>query len=118
MMKIDFKKLVLKDLNGDSMYPQKIENNMFVDDLSKPVMTIADAITANLIREDQKATPTERFDNFRLALKIREAQGEVGFTLEELTLIKNKVGDNPQPLIVGRVWEVINNLGESVKEAK
>lgn len=110
MAKINLNEHLLRDLAGSEIYPQKIENGNVVEDKSKGPLTISGVVTTNLLAEDQKATPEERFNNFRLALKIKEAKGEIDLTIEEIAVIKKKIGDNPMPLVVGRVWEVLEAL--------
>jgi hypothetical protein len=118
MAKIDFNKRILRDLAGDPIYPNKVENNQLVEDKSKPPITISSIIVTNLLGEDSKATPTERFDNFRLASKIKDAKSEVELTIEEIATIKKKIGENPMPLVVGRVWEVLEGLEVSEPKKK
>jgi hypothetical protein len=89
---------------------------MWVDDTSKPARTIADTISQQLVIEDQKATPEERFNNFALALKIKQGEGEVEYTLDELAAIKKRVGESPMPVIVGRVWEALGEKPGPVKK--
>lgn len=92
-------------------------------DLSKPVLDINGkeikdgdgalsfaAIFRSILvndKEDENKSPEDKFKDFKLALKI-EPQ-EVDFTLEELTRIKALVGKLPSTLIVGRVYEFIEN---------
>jgi hypothetical protein len=105
MAKIDFKKCILKDLAG-----KPFEKANEVEGEPNLPVTIADVIQTNLLSEDKNATPTDRFNYYRLASRIKDAEGEVEFTLEELKLIKDKVGQNSMPLVVGRVWEVLDGL--------
>jgi len=107
MAKFDFKKLILKDLDDQPIFPQKVENGLLVNDTSLLVRTIADIIAQNLVSEDQKATPEKRFEYFQLALKIKAGKGEVDYSIEEMAMIKEKAGANPMPVVVGRIWEVI-----------
>jgi hypothetical protein len=105
MAKIDFKKCILKDLAGKPF--EKVNE---VEGGPNLPVTIADVIQTNLLSEDQNATPTDRFNFYRLASRIKDAAGEVDFTLEELKLIKDKIGKNINPMVVGRVWEVLESL--------
>lgn len=115
MAKINLKSQILRDLAGEPIYPNRVENGMLVEDKSKPALTIANLIVTNLIGEDAKATPEERFNNFRLASKIKDTEDEVELSIEELATIKKKVGENPMPLVVGRVWEALETLEKPKK---
>jgi hypothetical protein len=111
MAKINFKSIEFKDLAGVSF--TKEEDGKIV-----PV-TLADVVKSSLLAEDREATPTKKYDLFKLADKI--SQGEVNFSLDELKTITDKTGANPNPLIVGRVREVVDfciNQLEAVPAAK
>jgi hypothetical protein len=119
MAKIDFKAQVLKDLAGTHFTKKEskkdAEGNEITDEKGKPVQvevdfTIADAIQGNLLNEDPSGTPTEKFDKYLLAKKIKAGEGPIDITVEELNLIKTTVGKNPLPLVVGQVWEALESL--------
>lgn len=115
MAKIDFKVIEFKDLAGkvfqkpDETKSPYDPRNPGVPQPTIPV-SVADMIQTCLLLEDTKVTPTERFDFFRLASKIKDGEGEIDFTLEELATIKKKAGENPNPLVLGRIWEVLNKI--------
>ncbi len=110
MAKINFKKQGLINLNGEQM--KRVEFDEDKKEQRYP-MTLEDVVTMNLLKEDPTCTPTERFNRFLLSEKIKEAAGEVDLTVDELHMIKSVVGENPNPLLVGRVWKYIESeLGE------
>lgn len=110
MAKINFKTLILKDLNGAPMHhfiEKEVENE------KKPVeveTTLADVIQTNLLAENASITSTERFDRFRLASKVKDSTDATDFTVEELALIKKVTGESRFPIVVGRVWEAVEAL--------
>jgi hypothetical protein len=112
MAKINFKSQNLLDLSGEAFKKlvvpeEKIECPNCKQEYSKTEpITLAEVVQANLLSEDQKATPLEKFAAFKLASKIKDGE-EVDFTIEELALIKTKIGLNPNPVIVGRVFEFL-----------
>jgi hypothetical protein len=113
MAKINFEKHLLTDLKGKPIRPQKVENGVLVDDMTKDPRTIAETICLNLNSEDGKVTPEKRYKYFKLAEKISNAGGEVELTLEELTMIKEKIGEHPHPNVVGRVWDILESLQDN-----
>lgn len=110
MAKINFKKQPLLNLNGVKMNRVELDENKQEVRVS---LNLDDVVMLNLNKEDSTCTPSERFSRFLLSEKIKEADGEVDLTVDELAMIKKVVGDNPNPLIVGRVWKYIESeLGE------
>ena len=95
-MKLDLSKPVL-DIN----------NNEIKD--GEGALTFAAIFRSILVndKDDENKSPEDKFKDFKLALKIEPA--EVDLTLEELTRVKTLVGKLPSTLIVGRVYEFIEN---------
>lgn len=62
-----------------------------------------------------KTSPEEKVKRFKLAMRIEEGDTEI--TIEEAALLKDLVGEMFGPLIVGRVWEILENT-EPPKETK
>lgn len=112
MAKINFKKHFFKNL-ADVAFLR--EDPTEEDPQHKTEITMAEVVQAELLKEDPTGTPTERFESFLLAKKIKNSEEEVELTVEELGLIKKVSGKNPNPLYVGRVWELIEAL-ESTKK--
>ena len=106
MAKIDFKKQGLFNLNGQQIKRIDLDENK--QEIEIPIY-LDEIVNGNLTREDATCTATERFSRFLLAEKIKKADGEVDLTIEELGVIKKVVGENPNPLIIGRVWSFIES---------
>jgi len=106
MAKINFKKQGLLNLN------EKQINRVELDENKKEIeipLFLDEVVMGNLTKEDPTCTPTERFNRFVLAEKIKKADGEVDLTVDELGVIKKVVGEHPNPLIVGRIWNFIES---------
>ena len=95
-MKLDLSKPVL-DINGNEIKD------------GDGVLTFAAIFRSILIndKEDENKSPDDKFGDFKLALKMEPK--DVDFSLEELTRIKTLVSKLPSTLIVGRVYEFIEN---------
>jgi hypothetical protein len=110
MAKINFKKQPLLNLNGEQMKRVELDENKQEKRYS---LTLEDVVEMNLNKEDATCTPTERFNRFLLSEKIKKADGDVDLSVEELGMIKKIMGEHPNPLILGRVWQFIEaELGE------
>lgn len=57
-------------------------------------------------REDAQ-NGEEKFRRFALAMKIQKAGAEVDLTAEEVALAKRQVGRICPTIVVGRVWEIL-----------
>jgi len=107
MASINFKKQGLfnlddKQVNKIELDPEskkEVEVPLFLDEI----------VIGNLTKEDATCTPTDRFNRFLLAEKIKKANGEVDLTIDELNEIKKIIGEHPNPLIVGRVWNFMES---------
>jgi hypothetical protein len=115
MPKINFKSVELTDLGGTTFKQLAPDAALIICPTCRekyhetvPV-TLADVIQGNLVADDQTSTDIQKFENFMLAEKIKKG-GDVEISVEELVQIKKKVGQNPSPIIVGRVFQFINSL--------
>ena len=93
---IDFTE-VLKDLDGK---PIKHESGE---------LTLGEAATIALLApyQDEQAKGDTKAKRFLLAIKVRQAT-DVKLTAEEVKEIKDVVAKAFAPLVVGRVWEIID----------
>jgi len=93
-MKIDLD-LPLKDLKGKDFADKATYKMVFESLLTAP--------TKN---------PEDKIPQFKLALKITQADGEVDLTSDEIVLLKKIVKDSEitSPLVTGRVFELFNEL--------
>jgi hypothetical protein len=95
-MKIDFNKQLL-DMDNKSIMEAK----------DKPLLL--DKVCVNAVLSeipDEKTTGESKLLRFKLAKKIYGAS-EVEVTAEEIVLIKDRVGKQYLPLIVGQVFEYL-----------
>lgn len=92
-MKINFSQTI-KNLNN-----KDIEDN-------EGVLTLA-RIATNALLANDKVEGTEKMKRFTLATKIHEG-GVQDLKPEEVTKIKELVGEGFPPLIVGRAYEILD----------
>lgn len=69
------------------------------------------ALTALLASyEDERAlTGKEKAERYQLALKINKRPAEVDITAEQLTMLKSLIGKAFGPLVVGQVYDLLEN---------
>lgn len=68
--------------------------------------------------EDERAlTGKEKADRYQLALKINKKPAEVDLTAEQMTLLKTLTGKAYGPLIVGQVYELLEQEPKVVDTA-
>ncbi len=94
---IDFTQ-ILTDLDGKPVKNSEIE------------VTLGAAATHALLTpfpDEQNLSGEEKVKRFLLATKVREAK-DVKLTIDELNMIKKLVGKAYAPLLVGRIWEIID----------
>jgi hypothetical protein len=68
--------------------------------------TLKSTIVNALLSPVQKENGLDKVKKYELAKKVYEAD-EVELTAEEITLIKARVGDAFIPMVVGRVFEML-----------
>jgi hypothetical protein len=90
---------VLKNMDGSSMKDVDVDGNA-IDATLK--MAIVNALLAPVERE----SGTDKMRKFNLAQKAY-AGGDIEFDLDELKLIKDRVGDIFPPLVVGTVYQAL-----------
>jgi len=106
MAVINFKKQPFFNLKGEQM--------IRIDQVGEKMMEVSlfmnDVVVGNLNREDPDCTPEERYKRFQIADKIEKAPEEgVSLDIDEIGIIKKVAGKNPSPMVVGRVWEFLEN---------
>jgi len=96
-MKIDTT-VALTDLKGE-----QIKNNKGEVLFSQTVMV------DSLLATHQGETPTgkEKFERYELAKKISDAKGTVEISAEEATKLKDMIAKSWAPIVVGRMYELI-----------
>ena len=79
-----------------------------VTDATGPVLISTLCINA-LMKEDTVAG-AEKMKRFLLARRIYDAEGDLDITVEEASLIKDLVGSTFAPIVVGRVYELLEGV--------
>jgi hypothetical protein len=114
MATINFKKQGLYNLNGQQI--KRIDLDGDKKEIEVPIF-LDEVVMGNLTKEDATCTDIERYNRFLLAEKIKKANGDVDLTINELSTIKKIIGEHPNPLIVGRVWNYMESeIGDKEKE--
>jgi hypothetical protein len=90
---------VITNLAGESMKDMDADGNA-------SDATLKSTIVNALLSPVQKETGTDKVQKYELAKKVYEAD-EIELTAEEITLIKARVGDAFVPIVVGRVFEML-----------
>lgn len=60
-----------------------------------------------IYRDEQSVAAEEKFKRYMLAEKIINATKTTDFTIDEVSMLRTMVGKHPSPIIVGRVWEIL-----------
>jgi hypothetical protein len=105
---------MLRDFNTNIL---DVQGNPIVT-AGKP-MTVREAIGNALHAALQGEQPNgdEKYKRFQLSLKIETSDGKPDLTTEDLSRIKDVVGKAFGPLVVGRVFDLLDQKMEAVKTA-
>lgn len=99
-MKLDLtKKLYL--LDGKTAITVKDENGVFIPFMMK------DAMIQALLATEDKETPENKSKDWEIIKKLRDAKKEIELTIEEVALIKKKVGLTFTTLVMGQIFDYI-----------
>jgi hypothetical protein len=97
-MKVDTTQ-VLKTLDGQVMKDNDGQGNA-VD------ATLKMALVNSILSPVQKESGIDKVKKFNLAQRVYK-DDEVELTAEDITLIKERVGETFAPIIVGQVWNIL-----------
>lgn len=97
-MKVNVDKVLL-DLEGKEIL-RSDNSPMKIKELVIQSLTI-------LNKDDEKMTGDERYKLFDIAQRITKDASSVDLKSEEIALIKQRIGVMFQPLVVGRVYDVL-----------
>lgn len=75
----------------------------------KGVVTLASISCDALLFAEEKEAGEEKYKKFKLAEKIYSNPESVNLAIEEAALIKKIIPNFYGPLVVGRVWEILEN---------
>lgn len=59
------------------------------------------------IKGDEAQSGEEKLKLYQLATKIQEAKKEIDLTIEEIALIKDRIGKGYNVLTVGQAWQML-----------
>lgn len=103
-MKIKFDQVLL-DLNGDPL------KNQFKKDLDLKEVCVMALLSNTTEKDGEKEDGNKKMSRFLLAEKIQKAK-ELGLRAEEIVLIKNLVTKLYGPLVVGRVFNLLEGRND------
>lgn len=81
-----------------------------VSEVDKSAITVKYVVTAALLGE-LEGEPREgkaSFDRYQLAEKINNAEADIDLAVEDVALIKDRIGKMYPPIIVGPLWKILN----------
>jgi len=96
--KVNLKVLPYKDIEGRE-----------VKDKEQQTVTLSDLIIDQLLHPSNVNTDN-KYRRFKLADKLSNAKDEVDLTLEDISLIKEATGESQLPMVIGRIYEVVEKL--------
>jgi len=115
-MKIDFSTPIC-DFDGKPL--PLIKEGKVVEDKTVTLATVCVEALNATFPDERELDGKEKFDRFMLASKVYSG-GEIDLKVEDLAMIKKLVGKAYGPLVVGRVYELIDEAKKprSVKKAE
>jgi hypothetical protein len=89
--------------------PLKTIHGNNLEEVKGKSFTVKDAIVSGLLSQDnsENINGQKKFELYKLASKIQDAEGEVEITIEQAATIKERVGKSFTALVVGQVYEII-----------
>jgi len=92
--------------------------NAIKDEENKAVTLGTVCVNALLSTAQSDTTPgQEKAARYKLAMKIHGEAGDVDVTAEDISRMKDLCGKIYGPLVVGRVWELLEQSPSEVKAA-
>lgn len=83
----------IKDINGNSLKEPK---------------TIKEIIVDAVLSTEENEKGATKYEKYKLATRINESEtGEVDLSAEDVVLIKDMIGKNYVPLVVGQIYNIL-----------
>lgn len=83
-------------------------------DEEKHIITLGDicvSFLAGVSQKEQSLSGKEKMQRYQLAMKINAAMedtGELEIKAEDVTLLKNIIGEKGTPMVVGQAWTMLD----------
>jgi hypothetical protein len=71
-------------------------------------ITLFDVCIASLLSPNQDDNEKDKWAKYGIYKKLMDAkEGIVDVTVEDISLLKNQIGKNEPPLVMGQCWEML-----------
>ena len=100
-MKIEFKQ-VLRSMDGEAMQEQREGKDARDFTLARACIN---ALLTDIPNEQQ--TGAQKFDRFKLAMRLGNEEDPIEITAEDITTIKGQVGKVYFTYTVGTIWSIL-----------
>lgn len=97
-MKIDFEQ-ELKMLDGKAV---KMDGKS---------LTFRAASVEALLTPKQEDTGNQKAENYALAIKIHQSNGQLELKIEEVNELKKRIGEHMTAIVVGQCWKMLEGQG-------
>jgi len=87
---------------------QDVEGQPLKGEKGKP-LTMRDVCINSLLTPVQGDEEKAKWEKYEIYKKLRDAKDEVELKSEEITLLKKSVGKIQPPLLMGQVYDMIEN---------
>ena len=106
-MKVDFE-YIFKDLEGEVVLDRQLDANGHIKEGSEKPLTLRRVATQALISANDAGKITGDVKAKRYDLAMRLIKGGVqDITVEEASMLKELIGNNYAPLVVGQAYKII-----------
>lgn len=95
-MKVDLTKTVMTFQKDEGLKNEK----------GQPV-TFAKALIPQLLDPQDKVTADQKWERYKLAVKLDSAKPDEEFSVEELKCLKDVAGQKSSPLFLGQFYELL-----------
>lgn len=76
--------------------------------LNDKAMTLRVASVEVLLTLRENDNGNDKAENYSLAMKIHQSNGQLDLTTDEIVKVKKRIGDSDMPaMVVGQCWEML-----------
>ena len=74
----------------------------------KPSLTLRDVIVNSILTYKEGEGKKEKYEKYSLFKRLKDAKSEIDFTVEEIVLIKECIGQFQAQLIMGQCFDLLD----------